>query len=414
MIPSLPYIIKSSVLLAVFLLYYVFFLNKQTFFTWNRIYLLGTLMLSTSVPLFHFTLTIANPETGLPTFHYVQGFMEEISVSGGEISNHSLYDYLTWLYISGICFLTLRYLRGLLRIYKLIRSRQCKRIHKLRIIPISSSCPVFSFFNYIFIHSASLGDSEAKSVFEHEKIHVRQGHSFDLLIAEIICTLNWFNPLVWIYKKNIAQNHEYIADRQVVVKYQTGRYFQLLVNQAFKGNDFSFTNCFSCSNLKKRMIMMTKKQSNKFSMLNYIPSLFIGGILCTAFTCITAEAPASKPESEIVTTEKVPASVSDTSVVFAVVENMPKFNGDMQAWLKENLKYPEEAKKAKEEGGVFVRFIVNEDGTLSDFKIHSSSGSKALEKEALRVAKAMPAWIPGKQRGINVRVSISIPITFKL
>lgn len=414
MIPSLPYMIKSSVLLAVFLLYYLFFLNKQTFFTWNRIYLLGTLMLSTGVPLFHFTLTIHHPENGLPTFHYVQGFIKEITVSGGEISNHNLYDYLTWLYIGGICFLTLRYFRGLLRIYKLIHFRQCKRIHKLRIIPIPSGCPVFSFFNYIFIHPASLDDSEAKSVFEHEKIHVRQGHSFDLLITEIICTLNWFNPLVWIYKKNIAQNHEYIADRQVVVKYQTGRYFQLLVNQAFKGNDFSFTNCFSCSNLKKRMIMMTKKQSNKFSMLNYIPSLFIGGILCTAFTCITAEAPASNPESEIVATEKIPASANDTSVVFMVVENMPKFNGDMHAWLKENLKYPEEAKKAKEEGGVFVRFIVNEDGTLSDFKIHSSSGSEALEKEALRVVKAMPAWIPGKQRGINVKVSFCIPITFKL
>ena len=414
MIPSLPYIIKSSVLLAVFLLYYVFFLNKQTFFTWNRIYLLGTLMLSTSIPFFHFTLTIAKPETGLPTFHYVQGFMEEISVSGGEISNHSLYDYLTWLYISGICFLTLRYLGGLLRIYKLIRSRQCKRIHKLRIIPISSGCPVFSFFNYIFIHPASLGESDAKSVFEHEKIHVRHWHSLDLLIAEIICTLNWFNPLVWIYKKNIAQNHEYIADRQVVVKYQTGRYFQLLVNQAFKGNDFSFTNCFSCSNLKKRMIMMTKKQSNKFSMLNYIPSLFIGGILCTAFTCITAEAPASSPKSEMAATEKAPASLSDTSVVFAVVENMPKFNGDMYAWLIGNLRYPEKAKEAKEEGVVYVDFIVNEDGTLSDFNIKRSSGSEALDEEALRVAKAMPAWIPGKQRGINVRVSFSIPIKFKL
>ena len=160
--------------------------------------------------------------------------------------------------------------------------------------------------------------------------------------------------------------------------------------------------------------MMTKKQSNKFSMLNYIPSLFIGGILCTAFTSITAEAPASNPKSEMVATEKTPASLSDTSVVFAVVENMPKFNGDMYAWLKDNLRYPEKAKEAKEEGIVYVNFIVNEDGTLSDFNIKRSSGSEALDEEALRVAKAMPTWISGKQRGINVRVSFSIPIKFKL
>lgn len=350
MTPSLLYIIKSSALLAAFLLYYLFFLKKQTFFTWNRVYLLGTLILSVCAPLFHFTLTINNaaPETGLPTLYHVLGFMEEISVSGREIANHNLYDCLIWLYIGGICFFTLRYFRGLYRIHTLIRSRQCKRIHKLKIIQIPSGCPVFSYFNYIFINPASWEKSEAKSVFEHEKIHVRQGHSFDLFITEIICTLNWFNPLVWMYKKNIAQNHEYIADRQVVVKYQTGRYFQLLVNQALKGNVFSFTNCFSCSNLKKRMIMMTKKQSNRFSMLNYIPSLFIGGILCTAFTCITTEAPASNPKSEIDATEEVPVSSADTSAVFMVVERMPQFNGDMYAYLKENLKYPEKSQKANE------------------------------------------------------------------
>ncbi len=412
------YIIKSSVLLAAFLLYYVFFLKKQTFFTLNRVYLLGTLILSVCIPFFHFTLAIDNAatETGLPTLYYVSGFIEEITVSAGEISDHSLLYHLTWLYIGGICFFFLRYFRELFQLGKLIRSHRCKRIHKLKIVPVPSGYPVFSFFNYIFINTSSLGKSGAKNVFEHEKIHVRQGHSFDLLIAEIICMLNWFNPLVWIYKKNIAQNHEYIADRQVVVKYQTGRYLQLLVNQAFKGNVFSFTNCFSCSNLKKRMIMMTKKQSNKFSVLNYIPALFIGGILCTALTCIATETPALSfiSESEAAVTEENPIFSNDTSAIFQVVEIMPQFNGNMQTWLKENLKYPAKAYEAKEQGQTFVHFIVNEDGTLSDFKIQRSSGFLSLDEEALRVAKSMPDWIPGKQRGKAVKVAFCLPFNFKL
>lgn len=415
MIPSSLYIIKSSVLLSVFLLYYVFILKKQTFFTYNRVYLLSTMIVSVCTPLFHFSLTIDYPTTEhLPTLYYISGFMEEVFISGREIPTHSPFNYLIWIYISGICFFTFRYFRGVYHICKLIHSHKCKRVHKLKIIPISSNYSTFSFFNYIFINTAFLKHPETKSVLEHERIHIRQGHSSDLLIAGIICILYWFNPLVWIYRKNIAQNHEYIADRQVVMKYQTGRYLQQLVNQVLKGNVFSFTNCFSCSNLKKRMIMMTKKQSNKFSMLNYIPALFIGGILCTAFTCIATETPErpSISEEKSVITEEI--LLSDSTMIFQLVEIMPQFNGDLHAWLKENLKYPEEARKAKKQGRTLVNFVINEDGSVSDVKIQRSSGSKALDEEALRAAKAMPAWIPGKQRGKTVKVSYSLPFNFKL
>lgn len=418
MLPSSLYIIKSSILLTAFLLYYIFFLKKQTFFTLNRVYLLGTLILSVCTPFFYFTLAIddTTKDASLPILYYVSEFMEEISISGREAPDHSLLYHLTWLYTGGICFFLLRNFKGLFQISKLIRSYKYKRIHRLNIIPVPSGSPVFSFFNCIFINTASLKKSDTKSVFEHEKTHVRQGHSVDLLIVEIICTLYWFNPLVWIYKKNIAQNHEYIADRQVIVKYQTGRYLQLLVNEALKGNAFSFTNCFSCSNLKKRMIMMTKKQSNKLSILKYIPALFICGILCTAFTCLATKSPNPPFISENGTTitTKTPASSADTSTIFQIVETMPHFNGNMQAWLKENLKYPPKAKEAKEEGRTFVGLVVNEDGSLSNFKIQRSSGSPTLDEEALRVVKSMPVWIPGKQRGKSVKVAFIIPINFKL
>lgn len=327
------YIIKSSVLLAAFLLYYAFVLKKQTFFTLNRVYLLGTLILSICIPFFHFTLAVDIMETdgSLPPLYYVSGLIEEISVSGREVSDYEWLYCLSWIYLGGVCFFLLRYARGLFQIRQLIHSHECKRVRNLKIVMLSSNYPVFSFFNYIFINTSLDYKIEANSVLRHEIIHVRYMHGFDLLLSEIICIFYWFHPLVWIYKKNIAQNHEYIADKEVAVKYQTGRYFQLLVNQALKGKMFSFTNCFSCSNLKKRMIMMTKKQSNKFNVLNYIPALFIGGILCVVLTCIVTQAPALSfiSEEAPVTTTIVGSIAVDSSEVFAVVEKMPQFDGDI-------------------------------------------------------------------------------------
>ena len=162
--------------------------------------------------------------------------------------------------------------------------------------------------------------------------------------------------------------------------------------------------------------MMTKKQSNKFSILNYIPVLFIGGILCTAFTCIATATPMLPfiSEEETIITEEILKSHADTSAIFQIVETMPRFNGNLQTWLKDNLKYPEKSQKAKEEGRTFVGFVVNENGSLSDFKIQCSSGYQALDEEALRVTKAMPNWIPGKQRGETVKVSFTVPFNFKL
>lgn len=161
--------------------------------------------------------------------------------------------------------------------------------------------------------------------------------------------------------------------------------------------------------------MMTKKQSNKFNILNYIPALFIGGILCTAFTCIATETPALPfiSENKTVTTEEILESPADTSAIFQVVETMPQFNGNMQTWLKNNVKYPVKAIANKEKGRVFVSFVVERNGNISNTKV-TKGVSPLLDAEALRVVKSMPAWIPGKQRGQTVRVAFVVPINFNL
>lgn len=409
--PSLPYILKSSVLLAVLLLYYGLFLRKQTFFTLNRMYLIGALLLSVTVPLFHFSIFIEEAYTAeeLPVIYQVSGLMEEIRVSPDAGS----FSGLAWIYLSGVCIFALRQLYETFAIFRLIFRYPCKRIQGLKIIYVPEKYPTFSFFNYLFLNTRSLSRESRRKIVEHEKIHICQGHSFDLWISTIICILCWYNPLVWMYRKIITQNHEYIADKQVIGKYQTGSYFQLLVNQAFRGDLFLSANCFSCSNLKKRMIMMTKKQSKKYHILNYIPALFLCGILCTAFTCITTQVSAlplltSSPD---IPQEEQPQR--DTNIVFNVVEVMPKFNGNMNAWVIENIKYPQKAQEQKTEGKVFVKFVIEKDGSITNVAI-ARSVNELLDAEAVRVVKAMPAWSPGKQKGKPVRVAFTVPINFSL
>ena len=118
-----------------------------------------------------------------------------------------------------------------------------------------------------------------------------------------------FNPFVWLIKQLILENHEYIADQQVIRKYKISGYLELLIQQSLKGV-FSFTNYFSCSNLKKRTIMLTKKQSRKFQMINYIPAFLLAGMLFYLFSCKNMCEEPESPELQ----------------VFQIVENMPQFS----------------------------------------------------------------------------------------
>ena len=254
-------------------------------------------------------------------------------------------------------------------------------------------------------------------MFEHEKKHILQKHSCDLLIAELACITNWFNPLVWLFKNAILENHEYIADQQVIRKYHTGGYPELLIRQTFKGC-FSFTNYFACSKLKKRIMMMTKKQTSKVQVIRYIPALALCGILFYGLCCnISAQA------TEFITPEPliqqqaqtVKDTVKDTDT-FTVVEQSPQFTedkGNPLKWITKNLKYPEKAMKEGKMGKVYVNFIIDAEGNVINPKIIKGV-SPEIDAEVLRVIQKMPKWKPGFHRGKAVRVSYNIPVTFWL
>ena len=379
----LLYMIKSSTILIVLLTYYQFFLKRQTFFNLNRIFLLGVLVLSALLPFISIEIN-RNDMIGFPTLASVSELLEENQI--GKSSQSTLITateqpipMIPLLYGIGVVFFFLRYLTTLCRLCLFVHRNPRKRLHGLYMIQIQEGLPTFSFFNYLFINPHSLSQENRRKI-----------------LAEIICIANWFNPFVWLIKQLILENHEYIADQQVIRKYKISGYLELLIQQSLKGA-FSFTNYFSCSNLKKRTIMLTKKQSRKFQMINYIPAFLLAGMLFYLFSCKNMCEEPESPELQ----------------VFQIVENMPQFSGDLSKWATQNIKYPSKAIEAGIEGKVYVNFIIDSTGRVGHAEIQRSTQS-LLNAEALKGIEAMPDWIPGKQRGKAVRVIYTLPVTFSL
>lgn len=417
------YIIKSSGILLLLYGYYWLFLRKQTFFTINRFYLLISLILGMILPFI--SIEITNPIFTAGKFHpslYVEHIFSEVNTSANDtatpITPQKMYSY-AWaaLYLAGALFFLVRYSVALAQIVWLIRRNPKKSVRGIHIVKLKEQQPLFSFLNYLFIYRLPASKEDRRRMFEHEKKHIQQRHSLDLLFVELACITNWFNPLVWMYKNAILENHEYIADRQVIHKYRTGGYPELLIRQTFKGC-FSFTNYFACSNLKKRIMMMTKKQTSKFQVIRYIPAFVLSGILFYGLCCnipvkatefIKPELPEIQQHSQT-PKEKITVKGSDKDAQAPVfLEN----DGNVFSWLQKKMKYPEKAIKEKKTGKVLVNFIIDKEGNVTNPRIIRSVDPE-LDAEALRVIRQMPKWKPGIKDGKPIEVSMNIPFTFML
>lgn len=416
------YIIKSSGILLLLYGYYWLFLRKQTFFTINRFYLLISLILGMILPFI--SVEITNPIFTAGKFHpslYVEHIFSEVNTSANDtatpITPQKLYSY-AWpaLYLAGALFFLVRYSVALAQIVWLIRRNPKKSVRGIHIVKLKEQQPLFSFLNYLFIYRLPASKEDRRRMFEHEKKHIQQRHSLDLLFVELACITNWFNPLVWLYKNAILENHEYIADRQVIHKYHTGGYPELLIRQTFKGC-FSFTNYFACSNLKKRIMMMTKKQTSKFQVIRYIPAFVLSGILFYGLCCnipvkatefIKPELPEIQQPSQT-SKEAIPQKNADKEQDPVFPEN----GGNVHAWIYKNMKYPEKAVKEKKTGKVLVNFVIDKEGNVTNPRVIRSV-DPALDAEALRVVRQMPKWKPGIKDGKPIEVSINIPFTFML
>lgn len=451
MAPELAYFLKVNVAFILLYAFYRLFFYKDTFFKLRRAILLAFFGVSLFYPLMNIQNWIREQEPMAEVIQMYSAILPETMITPGNIPETNGHDLLlsgiSYLYWSGVIVLLLRLLVQLGSILMLARHSEVALIRNVRVHILNKPAGPFSFFRLVFLHPESHSEKEIDEILTHECTHVNQWHSIDVIICELICIICWVNPFVWLLKREVRHNLEYLADDTVLESGYDSRSYQyhLLGLAHTNKSATSLSNNFNMLHLKNRISMMNKKRSRSIGKTKYLIFIPLVGVLLIlsnvdALARITDEltessfadvlvpdaiqpfpaignvAPAEKREEYVLSEKGAEAAKQASNQIFTVVEVMPEFPGGQGAlldFLKTNLRYPESAIKDGIEGRVSCSFVVGKDGAISGAEVIRGV-SPALDGEALRVINSMPVWSPGKQRGKAVNVKYTVPVTFRL
>ena len=305
----LHYILQIVAFQVVFLLVYDLFLKRETFFNYNRVYLLGTAMLSIILPFVKletvkavapkdFIITL--PEVIIGQLSAPTTLDTQVALQAGIVLETPTTPLWQIILFSGMCFAFVFFVYKIIKLYWLKHKNPKQWNGTILIVILLKSSAAFSFFNTIFL-GEYITKQEKPTILKHELIHVEHRHTIDLLFFEILRILLWFNPLVYMYQNRIKALHEYIADEHSVKKSGKKDYYQSLLNQVFETKNLSFTNTFFKQSLiKKRIIMLQKSKSKQVALIKYallIPLVF--GMLIYTSADVRAQ------EKEVVTITEI-------------------------------------------------------------------------------------------------------------
>lgn len=419
------WMILSTLATGLFYGLYCLTLRRDRWLGMSLLYLIVTLWFSIVFPWFTLPRNLASAsQKVIPTEMYMMT-LDEIDISANAASR--TID-LTDIHLIGIALclgyllfqlaaqaVTIARLRRRHTVYKAADGFDIPR--KASLILLDDDTAPYSFFNQIVVGTRGLNDDELRCILAHESYHVSHNHTYDLLAAWLLCCGAWFNPFAWLIMREIRAVQEFQADAASIGACGREDYLHLLYRQATGTGYGHITNNFKSINLKNRIAMINRKKT-RFGAWKLLAVLPVAALLLMV---------GCKPATEkAVDQEEIPFEYSgedksapmdaDTDQVFQVVEVDPEFPGGIEALYKymvDNVKYPEKAKADKIEGRVFVAFVIEKDGSVTNAKVVRGV-SDEIDAEALRVVSAMPKWKPGTQQGNPVRVQYNLPIVFKL
>jgi TonB family protein len=512
----------AATVVVLWLVYRLLFRNSNRLY-FNRFFLLSSLLLALAMPFLGLLSGQEAPQMvelkqnlfgGGTLLNEVivtpdgQPILPEVTVTTDTQSRFSVWQVIGGIYLLGVGVMTLLFLFKLGKLVVLIIRSPKRKMSSCTAVFTGREQGSFSFFGYAFFPNENVDPD----IMRHELSHINHHHSWDILFAEVMMILQWFNPFIYLYKKELQSIHEYQADRDVVATGVDKKNYMMLILQQCTAVDFSgMSNNFSLILTKKRIKMITRNEKAKGLWWRLLATLPVLALLMIANTKVTAQEKTTESQritvemgqfeiydddgfpmllkdtiiynedgsyvkcetsdSDVldpntgeplkkmtITTHKAdgspanhmslhweiqgdttlytaePFSISEESLgillgglsaledvpsndtVFNIVDEMPVFPGGEQAMMKyiaENIKYPQEAKDKEIAGRVFLAFVVEKDGSVSNVEVKRGIGG-GCDDEAVRVVKAMPKWKPGKQKGEPVRVSYMLPINFKL
>ncbi len=525
------HLLPIAATVAVLWLVYRFLFRNSNRLYFNRFFLLTSMLLALAMPLLGLLSGIEVPQMATLKQNLFGGtllnevivtsdgqpMLPEVIVTTSTQSRFSLWQVIVGIYLIGVGVMTLLFLIKLGRLVALIIRSPKRKMDGFTAVFTGKEQGSFSFFRYAFFPNENVDPD----IMRHEMSHIEHHHSWDILFAEVMMILQWFNPFIYLYKKELQSLHEYQADRDVVATGVDKKNYMMLILQQCTAVDFSgMSNNFSLILTKKRIKMITRNEKAKGLWWRLLATLPVLAVLLIANTKVTAQEKktenvftvqfgdfelfnddgtqmqlkdtviyyedgtytkfesteavdpftgelrktftvknytaegtpnpnidftirevekhgdtmmysmdpftisgdiVNKLKNKIMTDEDIDVKVTevgcvDNDTVYNIVEQMPEFPGGAEAMMKSiagNIKYPEAAIDKNIEGRVFVSFVIEKDGSVSNVKVLRGIGG-GCDEEAARVISSMPKWKPGKQKGEFVRVSYQIPIMFKL
>jgi TonB family protein len=459
------YLIESGISLSLFALVYFLFLRRETFFGINRWFLLVSIGFSAVLPLLHIPFYTPQPTVlaEVTVTPYVN-LLSTITIYGAGFTQSAetfvlTYSLVGYAYLIGVLLFSIKLFIQLFQIWWLIKQNKVIPEGKIKLVVLDREISPFSFLNYIFVSKNLQNTPGWEKMLEHERQHIQQGHTFDVLLLEFIAIVQWFNPFFWMFRRALRENHEFLAD-QAVISHGTAPswYKQILINQ-YIGDQIVIANNFNYSLIKIRIKMMSKIKSRKIANVKVLIGMVLAASLIAVFACEqkqTIKAEVTPSEKNVTVTfqgkelqvsgdsatieslkmlinTKVEMGVTELPTappppigktitvdgrddVYVVVEEMPEFPGGVTAlrnFLAQSVKYPAEAVSKGVQGKVYVTFIVDKDGSTKNAKI-ARGVDPSLDAEALRVVSSLPKWKPGMQKGQAVAVQYTVPINFRL
>ncbi len=466
-------LLQILVFQIMFLAVYDLFLKKETFFTLNRIYLLITPILGFVLPF----ISIDFIQQNIPQEYIFQLPAVVIGDGVSEIASSESSSWIpdfTVIWIFGMGISTLIFCYKLFKITQQKLSGKTEKFSYFKLVTLPNTTLAFSFFNTIFL-GESISEENKACIIAHEKIHIEEKHSLDLLFFELLRIVFWFNPMIYFFQHKITTLHEFIADAKVAAQNDKKQYYQQLLSEVFQTEKISFINTFFIQSLiKKRISMLQKSKSTNTAQIKYLLLLpVILGMLI--YTACSDEPKVGEPQNvshsdsevmnkinelseaimkkgtmtpeeekalKLLTTElqpgeKVYSSVqeyldetkgeSNISVAFSEIDKAPTYPGctgenealkkcftdRISTFVGENFN----TKIGKDLGlrgrqRIIVQFKIDTSGKI--IRATAEAAKPELEAEAIRVVSKLPQMQPGQQKGKKVDVLYSLPIIFEI
>lgn len=418
----LNYLLQLTLVWGALYLLYLLLLQRTTFFAYNRLYLLGGLVLGAVLPLHDWGTLFAHAAPLEQAGYYLQpitiGVQQvEIVVTEQAVkpataeSGFSWGQLLWWVYAIGLVLSAARLCYGGWQLSQLYRSSTKHKRLGYTLVKTPAVHTPFSFFRLLFWSDVLPCPSEDRdNILRHELAHIKGGHSVDVLFLEVLSALLWFHPLIYLYNRSLRTVHEYLADEAVLHDVQKKTYGHLLLRQSQTGQAVALANHFSHTQLKKRILMMTKKKSPRLQQIWYALALPLVAALAFAFSPSLVEAQALNPlmltvldnetqvppifpECEAEATVKLRQKCSDDKFLHFVLKNInsPKGVG----------------------GQGVIEFTVGKDGIAGSFKVRESSGDQAVADAVMKMLQSLPDLVPGKNKKGRI-VETRLAFRFKL